>query len=203
MGHCDDEQRLKWSEIGLNIFASIPCSHLTAGLKSHIPFETKGSLVVLGSGGPSFWRNFSSPSVLNPQRHPLDNFCRDQILEWGKEYLQEDLSQKILFPRYDLHFPLQQLGRFLNICVPSPLGIDISQDFGLWFAFRGVFVTDKVLTMNVNKSFSSPCEACSGKPCLNFPEDFNKARLSCPIKQEERYSEKQLAYHQRVLDERF
>ena len=195
-----NEQILRWNERGLNIFASIPCSQLTQDLKSHIPFKATGSLVVLGSGGPSFWKNFPTP--LNPQLHPLDSFCRDQILQWGKYGLQEDLSQKILFPRYDLHFPLQQLGRFLNLCAPSPLGIDISQEYGLWFAFRGVFITEKTLPVKMNESFKSPCEGCRDRHCLNFADDFIKARLSCPIKQEERYSVKQLAYHQSVLDER-
>lgn len=196
------KQIKRWSDLGLNIFASVPCSELPPELLALVPFSLQqhGSLSVLGNAGPHFWKNFAPP--LDPKLHALDSFSINQVLQWGREMLGEDLREKILYPHKDFHFPLQRLGRLLNLCASTPLGMDISPEHGLWFAFRVVFVTNQGMPKTLASPFESPCHHCQDRPCLNFPHDFQLSRLACPVKSDHRYSQEQLAYHQAITDQR-
>src|SRR5262249_25101276 len=103
---------------------------------------------------------------------------------------------------------------------PSRLGLDIHETFGPWFAYRGVFLTAQEIPETDFAEFTSPCESCAEKPCVdacppravgqtfdvktfgdfrfsgNSPcADRCLARAKCPVGAEHRYSLDQIQYH--------
>ena len=69
-------------------------------------------------------------------------------------------SVELLFPVIDIMFPLQKLTRFLNYSHKSPIGLDISLEFGLWFATRAVGLVNEKLDKNEYLKFTSPYINC-------------------------------------------
>ena len=134
-----------------------------------------------------------------------------------------DTNAQILSPHPKLNIPLQRIGRFLNISRQSLLGIDINQEYGLWFAFRGAFLTKLKIKEIKYEAFSSPCETCPTKPCINacpasalnlIDKKFKLnlcseyqlkldssctdrclARMSCPYQIKHQYKLDQIQYH--------
>ncbi|MFA6238564.1 MAG: hypothetical protein WC635_14615 [Bacteriovorax sp.] len=211
-------KKIMLADTGLNLFQSIEVSKLPKEIleifyKQNIPFESNDTLYLFASGGRDLWNRLTHP--LNESEHPIDHFSISQIKKM-------DPKARILFPHEEWNVPLQRLGRLLNISRPSPLGMDISNEYGLWFAFRGVFLSKQKFKTEKYKLFKSPCESCADKPCisacpgsaLNPAGDFKIAkcadyrlsrdskcaqtclsRMICPYKAEHQYSEEQIHYH--------
>lgn len=182
------------SDVGLNLFSAIKISHLPEELQNIFKAYNKDTLCLVGSGGKSLWEHLPHP--LNLDQNPIDNFSREQMNLFAKNYLGSDIE--ILFPHDSITLPLQKIGRAVNQSAQSPLGIDISPEYGLWFSFRGVFLTNNIPIDIINSSFSLPCNVCTDKPCTNSSE-IKEARLLCPYKNEHQYTLSQRQYHENAL----
>lgn len=174
---------------GLNLFASIKVSKLPPDIleafkKENIPITSDQTLCLIGHGGKELWRHLPHPLIKN--LHPIDQFAIDHM-----NHLTNDIQ--ILFPHPQWAIPLQKIGRFLNVGRESLLKIDINQDFGLWFSYRGVFLTKENIPETQYDDFLSPCDNCKDRPCLGLP--FEEARLICPFKSEHQYTPEQIQYH--------
>lgn len=179
--------------LGLNIFAAIKMSKLPQDIidiftAQNIPYIETDVLCLIGNGGKELWKHLPHP--LNVNQHSIDNFSIEQMKPSGNDI-------RILYPHKKWTIPLQKIGRFLNIGRPSMLPIDINKDFGLWFAYRGAFLTQNLTTEVIYKTFDSPCTTCSTKDCLK--KDLHLARLACPYQREHQYSHEQLQYHMASL----
>lgn len=182
---------MKWSDPGLNIFLSIKVSDLPQDLFPFTPAQKNKTLCLVGGGGRSLWERLAPTLSVAP--HPFDHYTLTQIQIFAKNFLNNDYE--ILFPNETYTLPLQKIGRFLNLCSQSPIGLDISEEFGLWFAFRGVFLTsENVYTKKISIP-PSQCTTCYKRPCLR-PLDKDLARLSCPVKTEHQYSKEQIKFHE-------
>lgn len=209
---------------GLNIFASLKTKNLSSEILSDfaaagISLTGRETLCILAHGGRTLWNNLEHP--LDEARHPIDSFSLAQV-HWLNDTVLRDPSLNVLFPGEHL-IPLQKIGRFLNISRPSLLGLDMNQEFGVWFAFRAAFLTTSEIPEIRPPDFISACASCSEKPCQkvcppsavqNSAEEFQLracathrlspnseclsqclARNSCPYKHEHQYSVEQMAYH--------
>lgn len=179
------------NESGLNLFASMQMSLLSMRAKENLTsagifFSDEDCICMIGHGGRKLWKKIPAP--------PIDDYSVEITTRLFPE-------ARILFPHNKWQLPLQQIGRELNLGRQSVLGIDINPDYGLWFAYRCLFLTKEKIPSTTLESFDSPCEACTEKPCLLKPE-FSSARLACPYKKEHRYSDEQLHYHQSQLPRR-
>lgn len=177
---------------GLNIFLSAKVSELPSDIYNFTEEQKKKTLILIGHGGSTLWKNIPDFKIENP----IDSFSTDKMNWFANNVLKNEIE--ILFPNNDLILPLQKLGRFFNLSHQSPLGFDISNDYGLWFAFRGVFLTDHELPTIKLAHRPSPCETCSEKLCLTVPDIFD-ARMKCPIKNEHQYTLEQRTYHQAIV----
>lgn len=205
-------------QAGLNISSSIKVSALPEEMiqfliENKIDHDLKkDTLWLIGSGGSDLWKQLPHP--LNIDDDSIDTFCLKQIKSF-------DLNARLLFPHPDWHFPLQKLGRILNISRPSLMGQDISEEYGLWFAFRGAFLTQKQVTETKYLPFLSACETCLDHSCLSNCHaeaislnelnlfkcidyrlgplskcaDRCHARASCPYQSEHAYTLEQIQYH--------
>jgi epoxyqueuosine reductase len=207
---------------GLNIFASVPMHELPAELRTFAqePEYDHYSLCMLGHGGTALWK--SLPHPLEASTHPIDLLTIAQI-DWFTRTLFPDADVILAFPRPDWILPLQRLGRFLNLARPSLLGLDLNEEYGPWFAYRGVFLTSAKVPRFLGTPFDSACETCAEKPCQKVcpagavgqaPQEFHLgacasfrlsensrcadrclARMACPVGAEHRYSLEQMQYH--------
>lgn len=177
---------------GLNIFLSTNVSNIPEEIYLFSNEQKNKNLVLIGNGGRLLWNNISDLSIENP----IDNFSVNQMNWFAENFLNNDIE--ILFPDEKNLIPLQKLGRFFNLSHQSPLGMDISQEFGLWFAFRGVFLTNSHIPSAILSPSLSPCETCLKKLCMTVP-DFFDARMKCPIKTQHQYTPEQRKYHQSVV----
>ena len=182
-------------DCGLNIFLSVKVSDLPEDLYPFTQDQKNKTLCLLASGGKKLWENLPHPLTI--EDHPIESFSKKVMMKFASDFLKDDIE--ILYPADSSILPLQKIGRAMNLCRQSPIGIDIHPDYGLWFAFRGIFLTNLEISTPTPKTFESPCDSCSDRPCMNFTNK-NQARLNCPIKTQHRYCDEQITYHQQALE---
>jgi hypothetical protein len=175
----------KLASVGLNIFLSAEVRTLPENLYPWSEEEKNKTLCLIGHGGRELWKHLPHP--LNPSENPIDQFSI-KYMEWFAENVLEE-KVEILYPNEKYLLPLQQLGRFFNFCGMSPMGIDISPEFGPWFAFRGAFLTHKKWPSIQLSPMKNPCDICEEKPCQL------SGRTACPLGISHQYTSEQSLYH--------
>ena len=208
------EQRL--SSAGLMVRGCAPLS--SAGKTGGGP--SARTAVLIGHVGSSIWPHFSQwLAAQDPvPADPLDCWSKGIIGAAAVEF-----GGRAVFPSDRPYLPFQQWAKQAEGLKPSPLGLLIHPDFGLWHAYRGAILFDDVtFCQHVEKS-SHPCDDCVEKPCLSAcPVDaFSKAgydvkscrdhlkttegqvcmkggckaRLACPVGRDYRYLPEQMRFH--------
>ncbi len=118
------------------------------------------TVVLVGNAGPSMWRAFAAAARDEPD--PLDAWCRRVLTG-----VAEALGARALFPFGGPPFlPFQRWAQRAEAVHPSPLGILIHPDFGLWHGYRGALAFDRRLVLPPRDRRPSPCATCADKPCL-------------------------------------
>ncbi|MFT5114428.1 MAG: epoxyqueuosine reductase [Parasphingorhabdus sp.] len=204
---------------GLNRLAVLDINTLPDALQSTVreitSVESAQRLLVVGNTGSEFWSSISQFDV----NHPVDDFSVSCIEYLFRENLS-DWNNEILFPGRSV-IPLQQIGAACGWGVPSWLGVSIHPEFGTWFAFRAVAITDCPLVIKEFDPIIDACVKCSDKPCVGacpasapgLPGQFNLdacvdyrvsdasrctdrcvARLSCPVGNQHSYVEEAMSY---------
>ncbi|MDA0244186.1 MAG: hypothetical protein OT477_12280 [Chloroflexi bacterium] len=212
------------AENGLNLWAFLDCATLPEPIQrqfkvSNIPLEKYNRLVLLGHGGPRFWQALAEYGHITP--NPVDYFSTTITRRFITDYL---VSPPIywLYPS-QLIIPLQQLGELAHWAHPSPLGLGISPQYGVWFAYRTAFLAIADVPVGSSETAApSPCHTCLDKPCqtacpagaVDEPHQFGLqdcaryrlqpdsscgdrclARLACPVAAEHKYGLPQVQYH--------
>jgi epoxyqueuosine reductase QueG len=79
------------------------------------------------------------------------------------------------------YLPFQQWAMRAEGLKPSPLGILMHPEYGLWHAYRGALLFDVEVLIQAPHEVIHLCDLCPGKPCLK----------SCPV---DAYSQAGFAY---------
>lgn len=158
---------------GLNLFAALALDSLSASVvaalrQAQVATQNYSHLILLGNGGRHFWQVFAERSQNGPD--PIDAFS----IEIAKRFADDFLGVRIvlLYPS-DSAVPLQQLGALAGWHYPSPLGLGIHPQYGLWFAYRVLFLVRLPLGEFFELPDSppgerqSPCASCADKPCIS------------------------------------
>lgn len=122
------------------------------------------SLVLVGNGGGSFWRSFSSWLSDQPAGlvDPLDSWSKQVIGAVG-----ETFSLRAVYPSDRPWLPFQQWAMRAEGLKASPLGILMHPEYGLWHAYRGALLSDREWPFPAVQKKNHLCDACDWKPCLN------------------------------------
>ena len=198
---------------GLNLVAVLD----KARAQLDVLAQPSARLVLIGNGGSAFWQAFISSGTRGD--HPVDAFSRKLAVRFAEEYLQTPAL--VLYPGPS-QLPLQQLGALAGWHHPSPLGIGIHPEYGLWFAYRAVLLVHADLPSSRPVQDTSPCTDCQDRPCLQAcpaqalaepgKPDVDRclswrlqtesscarsclARLACPVGIKHRYTDEQIQYH--------
>jgi ferredoxin len=184
------------------------------GPDDNVPGET---LVMVGNAGPDMWSTFEAVRGDYAGRdNPLDGWISDVC------------GATPLFPfGGPPHLPFQRWAQRAEPVYPSPVGVLIHPDFGLWHAYRGALAFTEKLPLPQTDTRPAPCETCLDKPCLSAcPVDAFAggtydvpacvghitdgddadcmprgcaARRACPVGQEYIYAPAQAEFHMRAF----
>lgn len=131
------------------------------------------TIVLLGNVDFRMWRAFAaSPEAkaagdLHGELGPMDRWSLRIVTELAAELGAEPAFPFVGPP----HFPFQRWAQKSERVWPSPLGMLIHREFGLWHAYRGALCFGEKLSLPPLEAATSPCESCADQPCLS----------SCPV----------------------
>jgi hypothetical protein len=126
------------------------------------------TLLLFGFAGRRHWARFEASSErADGAPHPLDRWSRRSI-----DAMADRFGARSLYPADGPPWwPFQRWAQRAEPVHPSPLGILIHPDYGLWHAYRGALAFSIELALPAPDFRRSPCDACVAKPCLS----------TCPI----------------------
>ena len=120
-----------------------------------------GTLVLAGNAGPGMWRAFAGAMPEGP--HPLD--------AWSQGVIGDVASRCGATPLFPFggppYLPFQRWALRADSVSPSPLGMLIHRQFGLWHGYRGALAFAERLPVAPRDETPSPCQACADRPCLS------------------------------------
>jgi hypothetical protein len=126
-----------------------------------------GTVVLAGTIGGASWAAFRrSPEAGDGGADPLDRWSRRVLCGVAR-----DSGAHPLFPFEEPHLPFQRWAMRAEPVAPSPLGILIHPDYGLWHAYRGALAFARRIELPPPDRRARPCDSCALRPCL----------VACPV----------------------
>ncbi|MBL0373178.1 4Fe-4S dicluster domain-containing protein [Rhizobium sp. KVB221] len=185
---------------------------------------TARTVILLGNIGGSIWPAFEAWfSTHLDVADPLDTWSQEVIRPTA-----EEIGATSWFPSEKPWQPFQQWAMRAEGLKPSPLGILVHPEYGLWHGYRGALGFGEKIGKVSQPQRIHPCDHCTAKPCLTYcpvdaikPASFDVAacrlhllspagrhgclasgclaRNACPVGAEYRYPDEQLRFHMAAL----
>ncbi|WP_420107544.1 hypothetical protein [Mesorhizobium qingshengii] len=126
------------------------------------------SVLLVGQAGAAPWAHFLRWREQQPQviANPLDSWSRQVIGD-----VAETFGGRAVSPSDKPYLPFQQWAMRAEGLKPSPLGILMHPQYGLWHAYRGALLFEEAIALQEASEAIHLCDACADKPCLK----------SCPV----------------------
>ena len=196
------------------------------GPEDGVPALTDGAspacVVMIGNVGPAMWRAFEGAGP-HARAEPLNAWSAAVI-----SGIAVELGATPLFPfTGPPYLPFQRWAQRAEAVHPSPLGVLIHPEYGLWHAYRGALAFAQAIDFGPRDRRPSPCETCADKPCLDAcpVEAFDGeaydvdaciahvsassgqecaahdclARRACPVGHSYRYGPAQMRFHMQAF----
>lgn len=155
----------------MSVYADIDAAARRAGLLARGGFQVTpddglpdaATVVMIGNAGADLWRVFPhSPEAADGRAHALDRWSRRVV-----EGLAAQAGGRAIFP-FDgpPYVPFQRWAQRAEPVRPSPVGMLIHPDFGLWHAYRGAVALPQAIELPPADDRPRPCESCADTPCL-------------------------------------
>jgi hypothetical protein len=121
------------------------------------------AVVLVGQAGAAPWPHFQAWRARNAAvlRNPLDTWCREVIGE-----VAERQGARAVSPSDRPYLPFQQWAMRAEGLKPSPVGILMHPEFGLWHAYRGALLFDVYIDFAELREPIHLCDKCPDRPCL-------------------------------------
>lgn len=115
-----------------------------------------------GPDGDPMWRAFAAARSRFPGLHPMNDWTRAAI-----DPIARSVGAMALYP-FDgpPYYPFQRWAMRAEPVSPSPLGLLIHPEYGLWHAYRAALVFADRIDLPPRADVASPCDTCADKPCL-------------------------------------
>ncbi|MEQ1950580.1 hypothetical protein [Mesorhizobium sp. CN2-181] len=121
------------------------------------------AVLLVGQAGAGAWPHFLAWRERQPAglANPLDTWARQTI-----GAVAERFGARAVSPSDRPYLPFQQWAMRAEGLKPSPLGILMHPEYGLWHAYRGALLFDVALDFPQAEKPIHLCEGCLGKPCM-------------------------------------
>jgi hypothetical protein len=126
-------------------------------LAANAPART---VVLAGNAGPRMWRTFDAARAGGAMT--LDEWSRCVLTG-----LALQLGARAVFPFERPYLPFQRWAVRAEACHPSPLGLLIHPDHGVWHGYRGALLFAAAIRLPPSDRRASPCASCADRPCLS------------------------------------
>ncbi len=122
------------------------------------------SVLLIGHAGGAAWPHFSNWLGRQATRpaHPLDAWSAEIIGAVANRF-----GGRAAFPWEKPYLPFQQWAMRAEGLMPSPLGMLIHPEYGLWHAYRGALLLETENPIQRVHASIHPCDVCVEKPCLS------------------------------------
>lgn len=121
------------------------------------------SLLLVGQAGGAPWPHFLRWREMQPAEigNPLDTWSREVIGAVAREF-----GARAVSPSDRPYLPFQQWAMRAEGLKPSPLGILMHPEYGLWHAYRGALLFETEIAIEQPRDVIHLCDSCREKPCL-------------------------------------
>lgn len=122
------------------------------------------TIVLVGALGEEIWPAFAATKANWAAENPLDHWTRQVLTP-----IADAANYQVVFPCDGPPYPpFYDWAQRADKVFPSPTGILIHPEFGLWHSYRGAFIISgqPENPLPPIKQAASPCESCVDKPCL-------------------------------------
>jgi epoxyqueuosine reductase len=180
-----------------------------------------------GSFWAAFKRHAEENPGWSDREHPLDDFTREVVnRDIGGALIGSAMRHTTVYPFMQTGRTLDfmVLGRAAGLCGPSIIGVGLHSVYGPWIAFRAAILLEESIDEPGEAVNFDPCPTCSTRPCVtacpagavSFPAGWNvpgcivhrveaepdcaprcHSRVACVHGPQHRYTDDELAYHQR------
>lgn len=122
------------------------------------------AVLLVGQDGAAPWPHFVEWRRTQPAdlAHPLDTWSAETI-----GTVAEEFGARAVSPSDQPFLPFQQWAMRAEGLRPSPLGILMHPEYGLWHAYRGALLFDRPIGIHPRSAGVHPCDGCASKPCLS------------------------------------
>lgn len=131
------------------------------------------SVLLVGQAGAAPWPHFLR--WLEKQSQPID----DPLDRWSREVIGAvagKFGARAVSPSDRPYLPFQQWAVRAEGLRPSPLGILMHPQYGLWHAYRGALLFENEIALQQPHEVVHLCDTCLEKPCLkSCPVEANSA----------------------------
>lgn len=118
------------------------------------------AVVMIGNAGPALWRIFAVER--RDEADPLDSWVRRRLTP-----VADAVGAWVVLPNDGPPYhPFQRWAQRSAAVHPSPLGLLIDPEFGLWHAYRAALLFPADIELPARRERANPCDACPGRPCL-------------------------------------
>ncbi|MER8479873.1 hypothetical protein NKJ36_14770 [Mesorhizobium sp. M0142] len=138
------------------------------GTPSGLSGAAARSVLLVGQAGAAPWPHFLR--WLEKQSQPID----DPLDRWSRGVIgavAEKFGARAVSPSDRPYLPFQQWAMQAEGLKPSPLGILMHPQYGLWHAYRGALLFENEIALHERRDVIHLCDTCLEKPCLK----------SCPV----------------------
>jgi hypothetical protein len=174
------------------------------------------TLVLVGNAGAAGWAGFAAQTAGGTR--PLERWTRERV-----EPLAQWADARAVYPEDQPFLPFLRWARRAEDVHPSPLGLVIHPEYGLWHSYRAALLLPYRMDLAPRSARPAPCETCTARPCLHAcpvgafngehfdsgacrshlasPEGATclhggcKARNACPVGTNYRYAPEQIRFH--------
>lgn len=167
MTHADTQGILAAIRKTLTANGLIPRGGFVFGEGENAPAGPSGkparSVLLVGQAGATPWPHFMKwrEGQAADLANPLDSWAREVI-----GVVAQTVGARVVSPSDKPYLPFQQWAMRAEGLRPSPLGILMHPEYGLWHAYRGALLFDVEVSIQEPREMIHLCDACDGKPCL-------------------------------------
>lgn len=153
---------------GLNLHAVFDLDALPPEVIATIGLDDEAlarfrQLILIGHLGRDFWDALQRRGLHGSD--PVDQFVSERVAAWMADELPGHEWQQV-FPG-PAPVGLQRLGMLAGWHHASPFWVGVDAEWGSWFAYRALLLTDTELPPTLRRELASPCLNCSEKPCVS------------------------------------